>query len=164
MNKKDSFRDNVRQHDTPKNPYRQPGERPYQPDVPPVPYFPEPIKPPVTPPVTPVTPPVTPVTPPVTPVTPPVPYFPEPIKPPVTPPVTPVTPPVLAPPSTLPAWKKGLLLAAGVTLITVGVIGTAALAANNVTGIGVADDVLIPATVGLVVLGSSLINKDGGGT
>jgi RHS repeat-associated protein len=79
INKKDSLRDNVRQHGTPKNSYRQPGERPYQPDVPPVPYFPEPIKPPVTPPITPITPPVTPVTPPVTPVTPP--YFPPPSKP-----------------------------------------------------------------------------------
>jgi len=64
----------------------------------------------------------------------------------------------------MPAWKKALLVTAGVTLITVGVIGTAVLAGDDVTGIGVADDILIPVTVGLVVVGVGLVNNPGGGS
>jgi len=64
----------------------------------------------------------------------------------------------------MPAWKKALLVTAGVTLITVGVIGTAVLAADDLSGIGVLDDVLIPVTVGLVIVGASMVKNDGGGS
>jgi hypothetical protein len=63
----------------------------------------------------------------------------------------------------MPAWKKAVLVGAGVTLITAGVIGTALLAADDVTGVGVADDVLIPATIGLVFVGAGMVMNPGGG-
>lgn len=134
-------------------PYRQPGERPFQPDHP---YFPDPTprpKPSPAPPAPAPTPvPVDPTPKPLT--EPSKPYFPDPAP----------KPPLSEPPAAMPAWKKALLVTAGVTLITVGVIGTAVLAGDDVTGIGVADDILIPVTVGLVVVGFGLVNNPGGGS
>ena len=47
----------------------------------------------------------------------------------------------------------------GVTLITVGTIGTAVLVIDDITGIGAADDFLIPVTSSMVAAGLVIVNE-----
>ena len=59
-------------------------------------------------------------------------------------------------------WVAPVLILTGVVLVTVGVVGTAFLAADDVTGVGVLDDAALPVTVGAVVLGKYLVGKGKG--